>query len=377
MMVNEDFSLSPHQDSQQDILESQLKYCKEIITRLKRYNAALPFLEPVDPVKLNIPDYPLKVKHPMDLSTIKNKLDAHEYSTPSEFKSDFDLMISNCFIYNPKDTYYYKMGVELEKAFNNFYVKLPTQSKKTKRKEDSSLSSKAKKIVKTSLKKEDYDFCDSILNEILKSKNKKFNWPFLKPVDIKLVPDYSKFIENPTDLSTIRNKLDSNYYGSVEEFRTELQLMIDNCHTFNLPDSDIYLCGTELQNLLNSLFERTEPTVFKEKDIFIKISELKKKKAAIEREIEVLESKLSGKKEIKTYSFAERIDLGNTLMRLNEDKMTQVAMLIKKSMPEFDILNKDEVEIDMRVLPDNVVGEIDGYLRDVTDDGIISDSSSE
>ena len=36
-----------------------------------RRKSAWPFLEPVDPVALNIPDYPDVVKHPMDLSQCK------------------------------------------------------------------------------------------------------------------------------------------------------------------------------------------------------------------------------------------------------------------------------------------------------------------
>jgi hypothetical protein len=38
-----------------------------------------PFLTPVDPVALNIPDYPLVITHPMDLGTVLRKLNELEY----------------------------------------------------------------------------------------------------------------------------------------------------------------------------------------------------------------------------------------------------------------------------------------------------------
>ena len=42
-----------------------------VMRKLMRRKSAWPFLEPVDPVALNIPDYPDVIKHPMDLSLCK------------------------------------------------------------------------------------------------------------------------------------------------------------------------------------------------------------------------------------------------------------------------------------------------------------------
>ena len=42
-----------------------------LMRKLMRRKNAWPFLDPVDPVALNIPDYPDVVKHPMDLSQCK------------------------------------------------------------------------------------------------------------------------------------------------------------------------------------------------------------------------------------------------------------------------------------------------------------------
>lgn len=69
------------------------------------------FMEPVD--QNEVPDYSEVVKHPMDLSTMKSKIDNFEYSSIDDFEKDFNLMISNCLAYNAKDTIFYKAGLRM------------------------------------------------------------------------------------------------------------------------------------------------------------------------------------------------------------------------------------------------------------------------
>lgn len=47
---------------------------------LSRLPNAHIFAEPVDWEKLEIPDYPVIIKNPMDFGTIKTKLKEHKYS---------------------------------------------------------------------------------------------------------------------------------------------------------------------------------------------------------------------------------------------------------------------------------------------------------
>jgi hypothetical protein len=44
------------------------------------------------------------VTHPMDFSTMKQKLSEHEYNNLEDLEADFNLMLSNCMAYNSKDT---------------------------------------------------------------------------------------------------------------------------------------------------------------------------------------------------------------------------------------------------------------------------------
>ncbi|CAF1004164.1 unnamed protein product [Adineta steineri] len=76
-----------------------------------------PFRQPVDPVALNILDYPSIIKHPMDISTMHNKLLHGEYRTPLQFCDDAWLMFNNAWLYNKKTTRVYKMCTKLSEVF--------------------------------------------------------------------------------------------------------------------------------------------------------------------------------------------------------------------------------------------------------------------
>ncbi|KAI5991495.1 hypothetical protein EDD15DRAFT_2447662 [Pisolithus albus] len=106
----------------------QLRFCGKILTDLhgKRHWAiAHPFYEPVDPVKLDIPMYPKIIKKPMDLSTMRKKLDNGEYSNATKFFEDFKLMIRNCFTFNPAGTPVNQAGIELQRLFDEKWKNLP------------------------------------------------------------------------------------------------------------------------------------------------------------------------------------------------------------------------------------------------------------
>ncbi|NWR81707.1 BRD2 protein, partial [Centropus unirufus] len=95
-----------HQTSKKGKLSEQLKYCNGILKELlsKKHAAyAWPFYKPVDASALGLHDYHDIIKHPMDLSTIKRKMENRDYHDAQEFAADVRLMFSNCYKYNPPD----------------------------------------------------------------------------------------------------------------------------------------------------------------------------------------------------------------------------------------------------------------------------------
>ncbi|ORX51950.1 Bromodomain-containing protein [Hesseltinella vesiculosa] len=128
---------------------SQMKFCVQTLAELKKQkykDINFPFLFPVDHVALNIPDYPTIVKHPMDLSTIENKLNNEEYPSAQDFATDVRLMFSNCYLYNPPSLPIYQMAERLEKVFEEKWSHLPSDSPEpVKRRRPSSAASTSQK----------------------------------------------------------------------------------------------------------------------------------------------------------------------------------------------------------------------------------------
>ncbi|KAG0353475.1 hypothetical protein BG005_007238, partial [Podila minutissima] len=106
----------------------QLRFCLTVLKEFSKKSKAefmFPFMEPVDPIKLNIPEYPLIIKHPMDLSTIRQKLEGDEYDDASQFEADVRLVISNCYAFNPPGSQVHIMGQRMEKLFNEKWAERP------------------------------------------------------------------------------------------------------------------------------------------------------------------------------------------------------------------------------------------------------------
>ncbi|XP_044740751.1 peregrin isoform X2 [Chrysoperla carnea] len=87
------------------------------------------FLEPVDPVE--VPDYSTVVTNPMDLSTMREKLDEGAYTNLDLMEKDFQLMISNCLAYNNKDTVFYKAGIKMRDAGNALFAQARKEFKES------------------------------------------------------------------------------------------------------------------------------------------------------------------------------------------------------------------------------------------------------
>uniref|UniRef100_J3MQ13 Bromo domain-containing protein n=2 Tax=Oryza brachyantha TaxID=4533 RepID=J3MQ13_ORYBR len=93
------------------------RQCSNLLTNLFKHQWSTPFVVPVDPVKLNIPDYFDIIKKPMDLGTIEKKLNAGMYSTPWDFAADMRLTFDNATTYNPINNDVHSMAKTLRKIF--------------------------------------------------------------------------------------------------------------------------------------------------------------------------------------------------------------------------------------------------------------------
>ncbi|XP_054847979.1 bromodomain-containing protein 9 isoform X1 [Eublepharis macularius] len=63
---------------------------------------------------------------------------------------------------------------------------------------------------------------------------------FAFPVTDAIAPGYSMIIKHPMDFGTMKDKIASNEYKSVTEFKADFKLMCDNAMTYNRPDTVYY-----------------------------------------------------------------------------------------------------------------------------------------
>lgn len=100
-----------------------------MMNRLKMKPCALIFLEPVDPIALGIPNYHdvIPKDQARDFTYIKGKLDRDEYRDLWELKTDFDLMVSNCLVFNGIGTPAYDVGKAMEAEFNRDFEGVKAQ----------------------------------------------------------------------------------------------------------------------------------------------------------------------------------------------------------------------------------------------------------
>ena len=123
------------QEFDYDSSSQAFKQCKGIINQLERHAKIGPFMDPVDPVALNIPNYFQVVKRPMDLSTVREKLESSDYSRFSlsetigsspvtrmlngPFRKDIELIFNNAMVFNRPHDWIHKAASTLK----NFVVK--------------------------------------------------------------------------------------------------------------------------------------------------------------------------------------------------------------------------------------------------------------
>lgn len=78
----------------------ELEFCKSFTDKLMEHPLAIPFLHPVNPTTDNAPDYATRITKPMDLGTIKKKLEQNEYHNSASWKEDINLVWRNAKDYN-------------------------------------------------------------------------------------------------------------------------------------------------------------------------------------------------------------------------------------------------------------------------------------
>lgn len=102
--------------------------CQTILTEFMKHPNGVFFSEPVDHVKLGIPDYPKIIHRPMDFGTIHNFLTSSSYQNVESFAHDMRLVFDNAMTYNQDPVHLvHKAAKDLKIKFEQRYQILKNQ----------------------------------------------------------------------------------------------------------------------------------------------------------------------------------------------------------------------------------------------------------
>lgn len=84
---------------------------------------------------------------------------------------------------------------------------------------------------------------------------------YAEPVDPEELPDYHDVIMNPMDFATVRSKLGSGSYSSLEQFESDVFLICSNAMQYNAPDTVYHKQASSIQELARRKFQRLRVNV--------------------------------------------------------------------------------------------------------------------
>lgn len=125
-------------------------------------------------------------------------------------------------------------------------------------------------------------FINKEVGEVLKKlKQHKTAYIFLEPISniISLYPDYKEIIKNPIDLNIIQDRVNDKYYTSSQQFKQDVETMINNCKTYNITSLNYIKASESIQEFFINNFRRVEAKItknlekFEERDVKQKIIE--------------------------------------------------------------------------------------------------------
>jgi len=259
-------------------LTEELSFMKrKVIPFLLNHPYSGPFRLPVNAKAEGIyPDYFKVVTKPMDLTTVKARLDNKYYSELTQCVADIQQVWTNAKLYNPAEHTIHKWAEELDLITRSWVAKcqvqelstppsvptIPaitvaprrrTRNKKTAGKEMPPPSQtpayrdeELEKANQSNLKA-----CENILDTIMSDDMSDYAEPFLQ-----ITTRYSNDSYKPMDLSQIKENLTQGVYKNAQEFATDFRLMISETYRFNIDKDPLIYRAQELSHQFEFIFAK-------------------------------------------------------------------------------------------------------------------------
>ena len=187
------------------------------------------FEDPVDTTHYKT--YLTVVKKPMDLNSVKRKLQmVHfskcQYDSFEDFRDDMRLIFENCMLFNAamKDL----PGEHVYKNAKEFLVKFDESVERHQSMIDKQLSI----VSRWSFR--EYPVCESMLGKLFgpSSTFTEFFGSYTKSI-LSSLPSYPEFIREPMSFEEVNEKLKAGKYSHFKEFDRDMILIGTNCLRFN------------------------------------------------------------------------------------------------------------------------------------------------
>ncbi|KAK9088220.1 hypothetical protein Scep_027302 [Stephania cephalantha] len=101
-----------------------MQQCGALLRKLMNHQFGFLFNQPVKPAAPQIPDYFDIISEPMDLGTVKKKLENGSYSSARDFAADVKLTFSNAMKYNPSTNWVHELAGEFSRMFTSEWKSL-------------------------------------------------------------------------------------------------------------------------------------------------------------------------------------------------------------------------------------------------------------
>ena len=208
----------------------------------------------------------------------------------------------------------------------------------------SSVTSKKPSYYKSEITEEDIKKLEKIFDTMEKDIQSE---AFRYPVDYKALNllDYPNIIKHPMDLGTAKNNLLNGEYKLFQDFINDINLIWNNCRTYNIPESEIVRmanhCDKKMKQLIDKQFKNHKP----------KVDNAKPKNE-------------NSKNENSSLTISEKSKLIDSIREQSNEGLTQIVKIILKECPKgIEDIDPEKLQIKIDMLDYRTYDLINQYLE--------------
>jgi len=230
------------------------------------------------PSRKRYPEYYEHILEPMDLKTVAEKIQTGKYKEIAELEKDLQLIFSNARSFNEPGSQIYKDAGVLSKLVKSRaadcvagLVARQARGSRSSRRQSRQVFSPGIASLQyedsESESDEDSDMDDiegstdplwklySTVRNYTTERGLEIAEVFMSLPSKRELPDYYQTIAQPISLNQIRRKIRNGEYPTLQHLGEDLDIMFNNCKTYNRPDSKLWKDGNKLHKVMNARLE--------------------------------------------------------------------------------------------------------------------------